>query len=98
MEIDEEVFLSHYGKKGMKWGQRSAKQRAAIVGGGAAGFNLGAIGLGVFAKTANANINPLLSLGVQAGAAYAGIRTVKYVLDKEGNKKLPKKPTSTNPA
>lgn len=90
MEIDEEVdlFLEHFGTKGMKWGvrtksigkeaNRSRKDKAKIAGVGVASF--------IIARQVTSHLNTPLSIAAGAASAGLGVRVARNLIDAKGGK------------
>lgn len=101
MIIEEEVYLEHYGKKGMHWGirnridklgvrkkakrgdfkSRSGKQKAALIGGGVAGW---AIAGHVVTRILGTRM-PFTNVVISGASAIAGARMTREVLDRNRN-------------
>lgn len=85
-QIDQEIdtFLEHFGKKGMHWGQRSKKSKAAI---GVGGY---VVGSGVTHVIMKRTGNPAVALIAGGAAAVAGGIVVGKILDsrKSSKKKI----------
>lgn len=82
LDQEVDVFLQHFGKKGMQWGHRSKKGKAAIVIGGAVAGN--AISGVVLQRTGNAKV-ALIAGG--AAAVGGGILVGKLMDHRKSAKK-----------
>ncbi len=90
MILDEDV-LEQSGVKGMKWGQRRARDKAKLIGAGALAYQVPNVGLAALAKKTSHPISPLLSMGLSAAAAAAAVNVTRNVLNKKGNVKVPRR-------
>lgn len=72
-------WLDHHGVKGQRWGVRSKKQKAGIIGVGVASYVIGGNLVG--------KISMSLPLAVVGGSAAAvlGVRATKNLLDNRGD-------------
>jgi hypothetical protein len=96
--IEEDYYLEHFGKKGMKWGvrkakvkeekksfgERSGKQKAVILGAG------GVAGLLAARFVSGKTMSLPATIIAGAGASTAGILITEKLLDKHGSRKLEK--------
>ena len=97
MTVTVDEFLEHHGVKGMRWGkrkvrneserkktfgERSGKQKAAIIGVGAAA---GLVGVNLLMRR-NFDI-PFTALGA-AAATVGGMTLAEKMIDRHGNRKL----------
>lgn len=103
MIIDEEVYLEHFGVKGMQWGVRRAqyKSRRAsrnrsgkLTGRQRVGVGLGAYGIGSIAsvialKSGSLNFASIVGLPAMV---VGGVMIRKRMLNKHGSKKLSELP------
>lgn len=93
MVIEESLYLEHYGKKGMHWGQRRAKNKALnksrsrsqkVVSGVAV---VGAVFLGSrLATRKTMNTKMTIVAGVTAGVATK--KMMDHIFEKSGDKKV----------
>lgn len=79
-EAIDAYFLKHFGKKGMHWGQRTTKQKFAIVGGGIAGNMIAGrfIGQKIIVRTGRLK----LAAGIGVAAIAAGAILTGKILDR----------------
>jgi hypothetical protein len=93
MIIEEDIYLEHYGKKGMKWGvrkarekkefhERSGKQKAVIIGVGAIGALAGAR----FVASRTRSIPAAVIIGSATSAV--GMEITERLLDRHGSRKV----------
>lgn len=79
-DIDE--FIAHYGTKGMRWRNRSGKQKLLMIGAGVAGFEAANYAL------RRKRISFLTHLGVSLASATAAVAATQAILDREGAKRV----------
>lgn len=80
--FDINDFISHYGTKGMRWRNRSGKQKLLMIGAGVAGFEAANYAL------RRKRISFLTRLGVSLASATAAVAATQAILDREGAKRV----------
>lgn len=96
MILNEDDLLEHSGVKGMKWGQRRARDKAKLIGAGGLGYNLASVGVRGVNKLSNKigdrdAIGPLTEMGLGITAAAAAVNVTRNILNAQGNVKVPRK-------
>jgi hypothetical protein len=93
MIIEEDIYLEHFGKKGMKWGvrkarekksfgERSGKQKAVILGAG------GVAGLLAARFVSGKTLSLPATVAAGAGGSVAGMAIAERLLDRHGSRKV----------
>lgn len=99
MIVDEEAFLEHYGKKGMRWGQRRGRDKAKLIGAGVGGYLVGGVASGMAIRgfqIKQPHAQLLTMMGMEAAGATAAVKVTRNILNKKGNVKVPRNKGSIN--